>query len=97
MDFALTKETKLTEHTSLEFPVQAFNILNHVQLDDLGTVGLAYVDTAVAGHPGSLATPGGFGTISATVNFNNNNDNAASPNTGTGLRRQTQFMVRIKF
>ena len=77
--------------------MQAFNILNHVQLDDPSTLGLAYVDTAVAGQPGSLTTPGGFGTISATVNFNNNNDNATSPNTGTGLRRQIQFMVRVKF
>jgi hypothetical protein len=33
---ALTKETRLTEHTSLEFEVQAFNILNPVQLGDPG-------------------------------------------------------------
>jgi hypothetical protein len=31
------------------------------------------------------------------VNFNNNNDNKASPNTGTGLPRQLQFMLRVKF
>jgi hypothetical protein len=35
--------------------------------------------------------------ISTTNNFNNNNDNQASPNTGTGLPRQLQFMVRVKF
>jgi hypothetical protein len=38
-----------------------------------------------------------LGLISSTNNFNNNNDNAASPNTGTGLPRQLQFMLRIKF
>jgi len=33
----------------------------------------------------------------ATVNFNNNKDNKASPNTGTGKPRQIQFMLRFKF
>ncbi|MBV9484329.1 MAG: TonB-dependent receptor [Acidobacteria bacterium] len=97
IDLALTKETKLTERTSLEFAVQAFNIFNHVQLGDPGNLTLAYVDTTVANRPGSLASAGGFGIISTTVNFNNNNDNGASPNTGTGLPRQIQFMVRVKF
>jgi carboxypeptidase family protein/TonB-dependent receptor-like protein len=97
IDFALTKETKLTERTALEFAVQAFNIFNHVQLGDPSVLGLAYVDTTVAGQPGTLSPDGGFGIISTTNNFNNNNDNAASPNTGTGLPRQIQFMVRVKF
>jgi len=44
-----------------------------------------------------LSVPGDFGLISTTVNFNNNNDNAASPNTGTGLPRQIQFTLRFKF
>ena len=94
IDLGLTKETKLTEHLSLEFAVQAFNILNHVQLGDPGSLNLAY-DPTIAGT--NLAVPGDFGLISSTVNFNNNNDNAASPNTGTGLPRQIQFMVRFKF
>lgn len=94
IDLALTKETKLTERLSLEFAVQAFNILNHVQLGDPGALTLAY-DPTVAGT--NLSVPGDFGLISSTVNFNNNNDNAASPNTGTGLPRQIQFMVRVKF
>jgi hypothetical protein len=96
MDFALTKETKLTQHTSLEFAVQTFNILNHVQPGDPGTVGLAYVDTTVTRQKGSLLPDGGFGIISSTVNYNNN-DNAASPDTGTGLPRQLQFMLHFKF
>jgi hypothetical protein len=96
IDFALTKETKLTERTSLEFAVQAFNILNHIQLGDPGSLNLTY--DASPGHPASfLDTTGTFGIITSTVNFNNNNDNKASPNTGTGLPRQLQFMVRVRF
>jgi hypothetical protein len=94
IDLALTKETKLTERVAMEFAVQAFNILNHVQLGDPGALTLTY-DTTVPGT--NLSVPGNFGMISSTVNFNNNNDNAASPNTGTGLPRQIQFMVRLKF
>jgi hypothetical protein len=94
MDLALTKETKLTERVSLEFAVQAFNIFNHVQLGDPGALTLAY-DTTVPGT--NLSVPGNFGMISSTMNFNNNNDNKASPNTGTGLPRQIQFMLRFKF
>jgi Carboxypeptidase regulatory-like domain len=95
IDLALTKETKLTEHTSLLFAVQAFNIFNHVQFGDPNALNLVY-NTNGAG-PGYLTPQGGFGLIDTTVNFNINNDNAASPNTGTGLPRQLQFMVRVKF
>ena len=94
VDFALTKETKLTERVSMEIAVQAFNIFNHVQLGDPGNLTLVY-DPTVART--SLQVPGSFGIISSTVNFNNNNDNAASPNTGTGLPRQIQFMLRLRF
>jgi hypothetical protein len=45
----------------------------------------------------SLSPKGNLGQITSTNNFNNNNDNAASPNTGTGLPRQIQFTVRFKF
>ena len=76
--------------------MQAFNILNHVQLGDPSTLGLAYLDTTVAGQKGSLSPDGGFGIISSTVNYSKN-DNAASPDTGTGLPRQLQFMLRFKF
>ena len=98
IDLALTKETKLTEHASLELAVQAFNIFNHVQLGDPGVLSLTYLPGAtVNGAVTNLQDPGSFGVISSTVNFNNNNDNAASPNTGTGLPRQLQFMVRVRF
>ena len=95
IDLALTKETKLTERVEMEFAVQAFNIFNHVQLADPGALNLIYDPTQPA--TGNLTPQAGFGVISSFVNFNNNNDNAASPNTGTGLPRQLQFMLRFKF
>jgi hypothetical protein len=98
IDLALTKVTKLSERVSMEFAVQAFNILNHIQLGDPGALTLSYAPGAVIGNTvTNLTAPQNFGVISTTVNFNNNNDNAASPNTGTGLPRQIQFMVRARF
>lgn len=98
IDLALTKETKLTERLSVEFAAQAFNILNHVQLGDPGSLTLGYQPGATLGTTvTNLSVPSSFGIVSSTVNFNNNNDNAASPNTGTGLPRQIQLMVRFKF
>ena len=94
IDIALTKETKLTERTALEFGVQAFNIFNHVQFADPSQLNVVY---APGSGPSNLTTNSSFGIIDTTVNFNINNDNAASPNTGTGLPRQLQFMVRFKF
>lgn len=95
IDLALIKDTKITERVALEFAVQFFNIFNHVQFGDPSALNLAYDPTAST--TGNLTPQGGFGTIDTTVNFNINNDNAASPNTGTGLPRQIQFMLRFKF
>jgi hypothetical protein len=92
IDLALQKDTAITERFTLEFEVQAFNILNHIQLGDPGQLNLIY-DPAT----NTLQTPGAFGVITSTVNFNNNNDNDSSPNVGTGLPRQIQFMLRLKF
>jgi len=98
IDMALMKETKLTERLTLEFGVQAFNIFNHVQLGDPSNLKLDYVRNPNPLIAGFITQAGSnFGQITGTVNFNNNNDNAASPNTGTGLPRQLQFMVRFKF
>jgi hypothetical protein len=103
IDLALTKKTRLTERLAMEFGVQAFNIFNHVQLGDPGTPGnpalsLVYTPGAMVGNTvTNLQHPGQFGVISTTNNFNNNNDNKASPNTGTGLPRQVQFMLRVQF
>ncbi len=98
VDLALMKETQLTERVSMQFGVQAFNIFNHVQLGDPGVLTLEYAPgNMVNGRVTNLQPKGDFGVITSTVNFNNNNDNAASPNTGTGLPRQLQFMLRFKF
>ena len=98
IDLALVKTTKLTERVSMEFGAQVFNILNHIQLGDPnvgnGALTLKYDTTVPNTH---LAVPGGFGVITTTNNFNSNNDNAASPNTGTGLPRQIQLMLRLMF
>jgi hypothetical protein len=93
VDLALMKETKLTERLTLEFGAQAFNVFNHTQLGDPNQLNLDYTP----GAPNNLVAEQNFGVITSTVNFNNNNDNVASPNTGTGLPRQIQFMVRLKF
>src|SRR5581483_2834347 len=102
IDIALMKQTKLTERVSMQFGVQAFNVLNHVQLGDPGNLTLNYAQAVdVGGNPipnqWALSAKPDFGVITTTNNFNLNNDNAASPNTGTGLPRQLQFMLRFQF
>jgi hypothetical protein len=92
-DFALSKQTTITERVSLQFGVQFFNIFNHTQLGDPSVLSLSPDST----NPAGLVPDAGFGIIDRTGNFNNNNDNAASPNTGTGLPRQIQFMLRVIF
>jgi len=92
VDLALIKDTKITERFSVEFGVQAFNIFNHTQLGDPNQLTFDY-----DAQTGLLSPRTDFGRINSTVNFNNNNDNKASPNTGTGLPRQLEFMLRFKF
>ena len=92
-DLALSKQIRLTERIAMQFAVQAFNIFNHTQLGDPGTRSLTYTSGQTAIN---LTAPGAFGIITSTVNFNNNN-HKASPNTGTGLPRQLQFMLRFEF
>ena len=103
IDLALTKETKLTERVSMKFGAQVFNIFNHVQFGDPNPNNIAFNYTNVLDNLGNptnnwtLQPAGSLGLIDTTVNFNNNNDNASSPNTGTGLPRQIQFMLRFEF
>jgi hypothetical protein len=103
IDLALMKTTKITERVAVEFGMQVFNIFNHVQLGDPSTDNLTLNYTNVPDNTGNptnqyfLVPKGNLGQITSTNNFNNNNDNAASPNTGTGLPRQLQFMLRFVF
>lgn len=99
VDTALTKETKISERHTVQFAIQAFNVFNHTQLGDPSARfgGSFLIYSPSPSNPRLLATPPGFGVISSTVSFNTNNDNAASPNTGTGLPRQLQFMIRLRF
>jgi hypothetical protein len=95
VDVAMTKETKLTERVGLQFVVQAFNVFNHVQLGDFGNLAFSYTQTATdaQGNPTGpfvFQPSGSFGQISSSVN-------GLGTNTGTGLPRQLQFMVRFKF
>jgi Carboxypeptidase regulatory-like domain/TonB dependent receptor len=97
IDMALMKTTKITERVAAEFGVQVFNIFNHVQLGDPNSSNLQFNYTQLSSGAWTLQPAGNLGQITSTNNFNNNNDNAASPNTGTGLPRQIQFMLRFQF
>jgi hypothetical protein len=94
VDLALMKETKLTERFGVQFGIQAFNVFNHVQFGDFGKLSLSYAQNVDSmGNPfGPFVTQpaGGFGQITSTVN-------GQGTNTGTGLPRQLQFMLRVKF
>lgn len=104
IDLALIKETRLTERVAMQFGVQVFNIFNHTQYGDPNPNNLAFNYTQATDNAGNpipnkwvLQPAASLGLIDTTVNFNNNNDNAASPNTGTGLPRQIQLMLRFEF
>jgi hypothetical protein len=93
VDLALVKDTQINERFTIEFGAQVFNVLNHIQLGDPNNLTLHYTP----GAPNNLVADPSFGIINTTVNFNDNNDNIASPNTGTGLPRQLQLMFRLRF
>ena len=91
VDFAIEKETKITERFSVQFGVQAFNIFNHTQLGDPGNLTLDYSPGGVVGgRVTNLSVASDFGLITNSVN-------GLGTNTGTGLPRQLQFMLRFKF
>ena len=93
-DMALTKRTKITEKVDLEFRAEAFNIFNRTQLGDPGELDILAGPATPPPGPGLFS---GFGVITTSVNFNNNNDSFSSANTGTGLPRQVEFMLRLTF
>jgi Carboxypeptidase regulatory-like domain len=94
VDLAIMKTTKLTERLSVEFGLQAFNVFNHDQFGDPGNLQLNYGQrTDAQGNPvgsDTILVPSDFGIITNSVN-------GLGTNTGTGLPRQLQFMLRFKF
>jgi hypothetical protein len=97
IDFALMKETTLTERFSLQFGVQAFNIFNHTQFADPANLTLDFNCNQTAPFVCTSAGSGSFGQITTVNGHNNNNDNFFSDNVGTGYARQLQFVLRFKF
>lgn len=91
VDLALQKDTKITERFSVEFGIQAFNIFNHTQFGDPANLTLDYMPgNVVDGRVTNLSPASDFGVINQTVN-------GLGTNTGTGLPRQLQLMLRFKF
>jgi hypothetical protein len=97
IDFALIKETPITERFSLEFGIQAFNIFNHTQFAYPTNLTLDFNCNSTAPFTCTTAGSGTFGQINSINGHNNNNDTFFTDNVGTGLARQLQFMLRFKF
>ncbi len=96
VDIALTKQIRLSEKLSMEFIAQAFNIFNKDQLADPNLV-LNYNPPDSTSPVGYLTPSPGFGQITSLVNVNSNSDKFAADNTGSGLPRELQFAIRVKF
>ena len=94
IDVGLQKTSKITERLSVEFRVEAFNLFNKDQFGDPGNLDITSVTRNAQGVVTDL---GGFGLVSGVANFNNNNDNFAPTNTGTGTPRQIEFVMRFTF
>jgi len=96
IDVALTKQIKVTERLSMEFIAQAFNIFNKDQLADPNLL-LNYNPPDSTSALGYITPSPGFGQITSLVNVNSNSDKFAADNTGSGLPRELQFAIRLKF
>jgi hypothetical protein len=96
VDVAITKEFKLTERVNLEFIAQAFNLFNRNQLAD-PNFALNYNPPDSTSAVGYLTPTSSFGQITSLVNQNSNSDKFAADNTGSGLPRELQFALRLRF
>ena len=96
VDVSLTKDFKLTERFTFQVIAQAFNIFNKSQLADPNLV-LNYNPPDSSSPVGYLTPSPSFGQITSLVNVNSNSDKFAADNTGSGLPRELQFAVRLKF
>ncbi len=99
LDLTLSKEFAFTERTRLKFQSDIYNVLNHPNFANPGTVRLPQIlptsaatlnsaSTLQQGQPFTLAnTTNGFGQLSSTVNNQ----------VGIGDNRQIQLSLRLLF
>lgn len=97
LDITLSKEFAFTESVRLKFTADGFNILNHPNFANPGTVRLSQAIPTSAGQANSIqpGTPmslsnlsnGGFGQLTSTV----------GNQVGLGAQRQFQLSGRISF
>ena len=95
LDLTLSKEFRLTERYSFDFHADAYNILNHPNYANPGTVRLAQSIPTTSGgtgaQPGNAFTSAnagsGFGTLTSTV----------GNQVGLGTNRQLQLSLRLAF
>ncbi|WP_419805241.1 TonB-dependent receptor [Terriglobus sp.] len=97
LDLTLQKDFAFTERTRLKFTSEIFNVLNHANFANPGTVRLSQglpTGTATAGtiQPGTAFAPGttgngSFGVLSSTV----------TNQVGIGGARQIQLSLRLLF
>jgi len=85
-----------SNHTPILFIAQAFNIFNKDQLADPNLL-LNYNPPDSTSALGYITPSPGFGQITSLVNVNSNSDKFAADNTGSGLPRELQFAIRLKF
>jgi hypothetical protein len=95
VDMAVMKETKLTERFGLQFGIQAFNVFNHTQLGDYSNLAFTFTQPAVD----AMGNPTGPFVFAPVPNFSliTSSVNGLGTNTGNGLPRQLQLMLRVKF
>ena len=98
LDVTLSKDFAVTERVRLKFTADGFNILNHANFSNPGTVrlnqsiptnaaGLTSTSTLQPGTPFSAATATGFGQLTSTV----------GNQVGIGAQRQFQLSLRASF
>jgi len=93
VDLTLKKEFSVTERLSFEFHADAYNIMNHPNYANPGTVRLSQTLSTAPGNgvqpgtPFTLSNAGAFGVLSSTV----------GNQVGIGSNRQIQLSLRANF
>jgi hypothetical protein len=88
LDMTLSKSFRATERLSFEFRADTYNVLNHPNYANPGTVRVTATGTAPQpGVPFSLTNVGSFGQLTSTV----------GNQVGIGANRQVQLALRASF